>query len=405
MKRRGAGLLTLAAALALAASMLAAQPRAPGGDAAAAAERAVKTIADHRAAIRQAELRHGPWGAGLTERYGDLAEVLWASGAFRESLATWNRTLQLQRIAEGPHTLDQVVTARRIANNHLRLSDWTAADRMEDYIWRLHRRPEVDAERQFAAGMYRMRWQLAYLHYSPHPGSTLGKALWLLQTMERGIGPQLSLAQRRMLVRGQASVHYHLARAWQQLVNDALAKPEAFYNPDTSRGAGQPRWAMDRSAARGEALLAGLLADYPADDPAQWRERCLALLALADWQLAFARRQTAQLTYRRAIEAAAAQDGGAALLRQQLSGPRPILPPLAALPRPNDARVLARFDVSAQGRVKNVALLDYAPVRLSKARLSRHLRAMHFRPQFVDGAAVATAGFTWRHALDSQSLR
>ena len=395
MRRRGAR--AAAAALALAAACAEAQDA--GGEPAVADE----AVRAHRFAIERAEASDGPWAESLEERYGDLGHALWRAGAYRDSLDAWRHALHLQRMAEGLHGLGQRDLARRIAENHLRLGDWDAADRVEDYIWQLHRRAGVDAAERFAAGIYRARWQMAYRHYSRSLGRYLDSAATALDELERQLAGQLSAPQRRELLRAQASVHYHLADAWRRAVERGHNPDEALESAGAARSI-RERPAPNRGALKGRERLAALEASYPAGG-AHWQDRVLALLALADWETAFISWQSATATYRRALNAAMAHGAGEGFVRAQLSKPARIVPAMPELPRARNAELKARFDVDARGRVRNVELLGWAPANLSRARLLRYVAGLRFRPRFAGGAPARTNGVNFRQALDRQALR
>ena len=389
----------LALALARAA---AAEPGETGEDPRTPA-RLAEAVRAHQNAIEQRETSDGPWAEGLQERYDDLGHALWGVGAHHRSLQAWKHALHLKRMSGGLHTLEQVALARRIGENHLRLSDWESADHMEGYIWTLHRRDGSDPTRRFEAGIYRARWQLSYQNYSPHPGTYLNQALWLLDELE-GADASRDLPQRRALLRAQASVHHHLAQIWQQALQGRQSLHGQFQPNGAAASSGRERPAPNRSAPQGRKHLRRLLESYP-NDAAHWRDRTLAHLALADWEMAFISKQVASATYHEARAAASTHADRADFVRQQLSQPVPVVPAMPPLPRAHNAELLARFDVSAGGRVRHVSLLDYAPKDLSETRLRRYLSRLPFRPRFSGGQPVHTTGFKWRHTLDRQDLR
>ncbi len=147
--------------------------------------------------------------------------------------------------------------------------------------------------------------------------------------------------------------------------------------------------------------LSDLLAKSPAADAT---ERGLSLASLGDWATAHEQTEAARGYYTRAYSVL----GAAGAEPERVFGaPRMIdfVAPLDAADR--DTRggayrlgtIVVAFDVSADGRARNVHTAEADPKGVVDAAYEARIRATHFRPRLADGAPVATSGVQFTHAF------
>ena len=132
-------------------------------------------------------------------------------------------------------------------------------------------------------------------------------------------------------------------------------------------------------------------------------ERALSLALVGDWELAARREESALALYGEAYAVLSASDPAAADALFESPAVINFIPP----PSPVDlsgsvsdfawGEITAQFEVTANGRARNVEILEALPANLMEARYRRRLRETYFRPRLADGVPAETASVRFTH--------
>lgn len=368
---------------------------------------------DYAAAIENAQLAGGPYQPGLEEPLRDLARWHWARGELAEAGRQLDRALHILRINEGLRSERQLSLLRdqialsRAAGNLAQLDDRQA------YLYFLaaNGQPLVE-EDNWQATLDYLRWQREALRSDLGGDRGTQRRLQALVDLnedllesDAGAGPQaLPPARRWQLVQSQLRNLYLLQSSIPELgYAPGGLSASAFYTPGRDMDALEAeRRRLDNLRRSGMARGAALLEDFAGSQAAGSDLERGARLALADWyQWHGATGNAAQIYRQLAAELAAAGEG--ATLAQWFGEPVE-LPDNGAFwqaPAPGqaaEATVLARFTVSATGRVRDLAI-DTVPEEQASAanRLRRALRELRFRPRLEAGEPVSSAAVERRY--------
>jgi hypothetical protein len=169
---------------------------------------------------------------------------------------------------------------------------------------------------------------------------------------------------------------------------------------------------LDSFGERSLERAVAILRNYPDADP---NVRLETLLELGDWHQLADHRRDALRTYREAWQTLRSDDGRyairnvevldrpAALVTRHQSGTR-VRRASAELDRFEKYIVDLDYAVTRDGRARDVVVIESNAPKRIEIQITRDLKSTKFRPRFVDGEPVDTAGMHQRQKYYSTQL-
>ncbi|MEM0955704.1 MAG: hypothetical protein AAGI24_16300 [Pseudomonadota bacterium] len=357
--------------------------------------------------IRDKTYESGPYGPGIAETVEDAGRYFLSRGDYNTAIQQWRRAVHLIRVNDGLYSQRQLPLLERLLETYLALGDYERADETESYLHFLSQKnyAEDDSE-QLQATLRWLNWQRQ--QWLRNPDVTQPRLLlqqWRMLTelvkerdAEESTLAKLTLAEREALVQAQLSVlllasatDFGLDRETDLLMGSRMGdRPQQLTMEET-----QIRNLQESGYSRGRGRLQRLLARQRkgGDKAAQAR----TLLALGDWHIWFDSPGRAAERYRESWDLLT--ETGDVEQRQRWFGAPVELPENGVfwagpgtLPEYEAQALLQiQFDVTPQGRVRELALIDTPEQESGRASvLLRQMRSMRFRPRLADGEAVIT---------------
>lgn len=346
----------------------------------------------------------GPYAASLAEPLAALARLQEQQGNLLQSRRLYERALHLVRVNEGLYSERQIPILQQLFGAYRQAGDMQTLDMRYDYYFRLYGAGQAPyTALRLGATLEYLRWQREAL---------------LLELDDENSGRLLALYNLNKdvldAVSEQEGVAYPLYKSLvlSQLSNLYLARH--LYRPELQSANEVPQhltagaweqqntneYRLDRiqrgAVSKGRGLLEDLIARTPPGDAV---ELASIYLELGDWNQWNDRRTDADVAYRRAI-GLLADANEQALLAQWFDTPRE-LPVNGVFQRPRATQepqalvVQASFDVSAEGRARNIETRIEGDGEESRAgRLRRELADVRFRPAYREGEPDALEGLS-----------
>jgi TonB family protein len=136
---------------------------------------------------------------------------------------------------------------------------------------------------------------------------------------------------------------------------------------------------------------------------------------IGDWEVAFAKVDYNGAEYRRSWLLLGDVQDGEKYRKQWFTGPNYVLREPVSLaglsqePNAPSGHVIVKFDLDKSGHASNVAIVESDPPGFKDEAVIRHIRRSRFRPQMVDGEAVARESlalqFNYRYAPNATSSK
>lgn len=365
--------------------------------------------AEYEQQLLEMEQQGGPYAAALAEPLAALARLQEQQGDIPQSRRLYERALHLVRVNEGLYSERQIPILRQLLGSYRQSGDMQALDTRYDYYFRLYgagQPPYTDL--RLGATLEYLRWQreALLLELDPEQSGRLLSLYNLNQKVLDAVASEDSAPYPlyRRLILSQLSNLYLLQHIYRPELQSGNDVPQHF-----NAGAWEPKETneyrlelLQRGAVtRGRDLLDELIARTPAGDRV---ELALNYLELGDWNQWNDKRSEADAAYRRVIGLLAEADE-AALSGQWLDTPRELpdngvfrLPQTADDPR--EAVVQASFDVSAEGRARNIeARAENEDDDKKTGRFRRELADVRFRPAYREGKPGVVQGVSRRYEL------
>lgn len=353
--------------------------------------------------IREAEYVNGPYGQGIAETLLDAANYFASRGDYRSALAHWRRTVHLVRVNEGLYSPLQLPALNSQLDMHLRLGDFESAGEVKSYLYFLARRRYAPGDPELvAATVDWIEWRRQQWLREPNPEQPR-ELLSLWRELDRHTQEDeekiLGLPELAALTYAQINVLYVIGtgdfgidRETEMMLGRGAASAEAALDIDRA----QIQALQDAAYARGRQRLEVLLERAAAAGDVA--EQARANRALGDWYLWYGSSKRAAPHYRDSWNQLA-ELGELDLQRDWYAVPVELpagnimwVPP-SPQDDESDALVIARFDVDARGRARNVDTEPLDPDDEAQGfRLTRLLRDSRFRPRLEAGEIVATEG-------------
>lgn len=400
---------------------------------AAEATRRQQSIAHYERQIREREAEHGVYDPATGEYLLAVGLVHQQAGNHSEAVRAFNRALQIKRVNEGLHGAGQVIILEQLLKSNIAAAAWEEVDRnYHQLLWVHKRNYDLGDPRLLPVIDMVGRWKLkAYKEDLLEDSAirTLGESEKLFSGVIAILQSQYGEHDPRLIdpLYGRALTNYQYA------IEVANAPQEEFHGvgsptrtqvicrtiptpnggarricntirvPDptyyASQSSNQDFAVAQRIATVGRSLKQ-IVEIHETRPDLSVASHARALAHLADWRLLRGKRMTAYENYKTAYRLLADAGDQEALISELFGAPRHL--PALRLPLPQvdkkleeekkTTTVLASFDVSGNGRPKNIRIIESDPENATSARrrAKKTIRARLYRPRFENGEPVAT---------------
>jgi hypothetical protein len=362
-------------------------------------------------AIANLEAEYGPYHGGLSQHLMTLGENYQSRGNHDDAAEVFRRAMHVSRIGEGLYSLSQVPMLERLIESNVASGDWESASESHHYLYWLHRRNFGEEDPRMLPVITKLsNWHLNA--YALDVGSGLFQHLinaHNLYSMAVSIIDQNYGQNDLRLVgalRGLTVSNYYLATY--QASSAKKTDFEAGFGNSKSNADEKARLEQYilNSFSSGKRAISRIRNVYAANPESPAEAEIQAQIELADWNLLFNRWHTAMDMYQQAYDNLAANEETKSKAQEFFGRPiaLPDLPLLKGnLDTANDAQeyVLVKFDVTPNGRARNIEILESYPedsVR-NRSRVRKALKASKFRPRFENGAPAITERMVHRYVF------
>ena len=415
-----------------AAEVTAAEATSAEATAAATAQRE-QSIARYERQIREREAEHGVYDPATGEYLLSVGLVHQQEGNHSEAVQAFNRALQIKRVNEGLHGAGQVIILEQLLKSNIAAAAWEEVDRnYHQLLWVHKRNYDLGDPRLLPVIDMVGRWKLkAYKEDLLEDSAikTIGESEKLFSGVIAILQRQYGEHDPRLIdpLYGRALTNYQYA------IEVANAPQEEFHGagsptrtqvicrtiptpnggarricntirvPDPTYYASQSRnqdFAVAQRIATVGRSLKQIVKIHEARPDLPVASHARALAHLADWFMLRGKRMTAYENYKTAYQLLADAGEHEAVIEELFGAPRHL--PALRLPLPQvdkkleeekkTTTVLASFDVSGNGRPKNIRIIESDPENATSARrrAKKTIRARLYRPRFENGEPVAT---------------
>ena len=363
----------------------------------------MSSIRQYQEAVLSIESTAGAWSSELIEELFSLGNLQQQQGDHLAAIATFDRAIHVNRINSGLHTLDQIATVERMIDSHIAIDNWEQADLYNNYLFYIQQKAYGTNDPRLIPVLNRLaNWHIQAFNvgYGEPLGLRLSTAQILFHAAARMVNFHFGHDDERFvaLLRNLASTAYLVTRYPEYLTE--LNRPEIRMSQDALRQRFSDSGSdTARGYSAGHQALAEIVEHYRVQ-PDKTIELAEAIAHLADWNLLFERRRSANALYAEAWQLLADLENGGELILRLFGQVVPIpafmeqptnLDPSSSESREGGALEYSyadlAFDVTAQGRVRNVRVLqEETPENETQLnRLRREIRTSYFRPVIVDG--------------------
>jgi hypothetical protein len=406
------GCLTLAAATSgalpvCAQSLLDTLPKSADSEPAKVDTEQTLAIRAFEMAIGQLESEGGAYAAGIAEQVLGLAQLLQQQDRHLEAADWLKRGIHVARISGGLYSREQIPLLRAQIKSLVALGEYAAVDERQRYLYRVERQVLGEGLASANALMRQGEWQRDAFLLGIDEAEAAPQRLLIMWDVYR-----LALNQ---LIGVYGSNKPALEPALEGMLTSQylIAGFRGYQQGFTSRSDELRLTAYTSEAyKRGKSVLRALMELHAANNGDDATARARDLQRLGDWSWWFGNRREAMQPYSEAWDLAMTTDPSGDLVAELFATPAPLpdVEGIASVPEPtprDSGELVLSFGVSSSGRVTDLERLRAPDVEDSDPidKLERLVRGIRFRPQIVDGEAVATEGMVWSFdAEDWQTL-
>lgn len=367
---------------------------------------------DYQAHIESLEGEFGPYHNQLSEHLVGLGLSQQANGEHESAVGTFSRAMHVSRINGGLYSLNQVPILERLIESYVAQGQWEDASNSHEYLYWLHRRNYGENDPRMLPAIEKMsKWHLQA--YSLNIGSGLFHHLinahnlfnLAVNIIDGSPEEKFDENEARLVnaLRGLTVSNYYLATFQaSSLSRKSRMGGEKPTQDDQIR---LEQYIMNSYSSGKKAILR--IQDVYASNPDSYPTGALeAQVELADWHLLFNRWHTAMDIYQETYDAMAQDPSTEAKAKELFSKPvalpdMPLLNTKVDNNQLSDEYVLVHFDVSANGRARNIEIVESNPpenVR-NRSKVRKALKYAKFRPRFEGGVPVITQKLTHRYVF------
>ena len=373
-----------------------------------------ETIQRYVLAIEMIENTGGVWDSQLVEQLSTLGNLQQQRLNHPAAIEAYRRAIQINRIAQGLHTPDQIPFLENMIDSLVAAEEWEQADLYSDYLFFIqHKAYGINDPRLIPALERLASWNIRAfnLGYGDHLGARLSNAQMLLSAGLRAVVAHYGRQDERFLkyLKDLARSAYYVKMYPEYLAG--LDQPEFRARQENLRQKLNSFTIYPRSFSLGEAALKDIIT-YHIQENGSVFSIAEAITHLADWYLLFDRRSNAQSRYLQAWSLLSTEPDGDQL-KEKLFGRVVLLPTFMEIPKNLEMRASipkvrsnltystadVSFSVSITGGVRDLNVLTEENDENANllSRLRRSIRFSKFRPVIENGRPVHSAGHVFRY--------
>ncbi len=373
-----------------------------------------ETLQRYVLAIEMIEDTGGVWDSQLVEQLSTLGNLQQQRLNHPAAIEAYRRAIQINRIAQGLHTPDQIPFLENMIDSLVAAEDWEQADLYSDYLFFVqHKAYGINDPRLIPALERLASWNIRAfnLGYGDQLGARLSTAQMLLSAGLRAVVAHYGRRDERFLqyLKDLARSAYYVKMYPEYLAG--LDQPEFRARQENLRQKLNSNTIYPRSFSLGEAALKDII-NYHIQENGSVFLIAEAITHLADWYLLFDRRSNAQNRYLQAWSLLSTEPNGDQL-KEKLFGHVVPLPTFMEGPKNLEMRASipkvrsnlkystadVSFSVSITGGVRDLDVLTEENDENANllSRLRRSIRFSKFRPVIENGQPVHSAGHVFRY--------
>lgn len=370
----------------------------------------LESIREYEAVVADIEITGGVWDRGLIEELTALGSLQQQQGDHPEAIETFGRTIYINRINTGLHSLEQIPSVEHLIESYMAVGNLEQADLYNNYLFYVQQKAYGANDPRIIPVLDRLaKWNIyAFnLGYGEALGMRLSTAMILFNAAARMVGMHYGNNDERYVeyMRGIANSAYLVAlnpelmaelnrpknRNLQQMLRNKLNEIQTAELP--------------KGFTAGARALSTVVNFYRAQEKSVG-EVARALVDLGDWYLLFERRRAATEFYTEAWQLLSAIEDGDSQIQQLFDQVVPV--PTFVNQTANFADVTDTrssgfadfvFDVTVFGGVRNIQMLsEESPQNASLlSQIRRRLRNTTYRPIIKQGRPVHSSGNHFRY--------
>ena len=373
-----------------------------------------KIVERYSLAIQMIEGNGGVWDSQLVEQLSTLGNLQQQRLNHPAAIEAFRRAIQINRIAQGLHTPDQIPFLENMIDSLVATEDWEQADLYSDYLFFVqHKTYGINDPRLIPALQRLASWNIRAfnLGYGDQLGARLSTAQMLLSAGLRSVVTHYGQRDERTLqyLRDLARSAYYVKMYPEYLAG--MDQPEFRARQENLRQKLNSRTIYPRSFSLGEAALKDII-NYHIQKNGSVFLIAEAITHLADWYLIFDRRSNAQNRYLQAWSLLSTESDGDQL-KEKLFGRVVPLPTFMDGPKNLEMRAPipkvrsnlknstadVSFSVTITGGVRDLDVLTEENEENANllSRLRRSVRFSKFRPVIENGRPVHSVGHVFRY--------
>lgn len=389
--------------------------KAAGTDPATALQQQ-RSIEKYQRLITDLESKHGVYDSAIGEAQLSLGEIYRQQGKYQKALAAFKQALQINRVNEGLHNLNQISIIELIIDSNYALRDWEKLNENYRYLYWVYRRNYGDGDNSLLPVIERIgRWHLKASYFT-----TAGTSLGHLVKADDLYDSAVEIATRNDGDKDKALINalYHTAVIDYLIATDIQDKFKFSYKDIREamipNGRSTPymneiavrEYYFNQSFFKGKRAIERILDIYAEDQPSSVIDYAQALIFYGDYLLALRRKFDAMKRYRQAYDVLVKNDADLDEINELLGEPKPLKnlnppgddePDIAA----NMAYVDAVFDVPGNGWPNNIRIINSNPQDPKMQRRGElAIAGTRYRPRFEGGKPVATSGVKLRYVFN-----
>jgi TonB family protein len=355
-------------------------------------------VAEQQKLVTRAEEQFGKRSRQAAEAYMDLAEAQRRAGDHAAAEKTYLAAIEVYHALDGPFTPLAIEPLTALGDNYRENNDYMRAvtayteardvDRRvygllsEDQIPLLDRITDVMLELNKPADAEEAQLDALRIVERSHPPES-DEALAALYKYAGWLREQGRFQEERdQYMRALRTVHDHYGKDDAHEVPALLGIGNSFrvQRIPEPQGAGSLHDALQ------------ILTMHGSNDKLALAE---TLRDIGDWEVAFSKVEYDGSEYRRSWQYLGEMADGDKYRKQWYSGPNYVLREPVSLaglsqePSAPAGHVIVKFDLDKTGHASNISIVESDPPGFKDEAVIRHIRRSRFRPQMVDGVAVA----------------
>ncbi len=350
--------------------------------------------------LRTVEAAHHRYHPELVRPLLLLGDARFGQANYPGALESYSQAVQVSRVSGGLFTPNQVEAVYKQSEALQRLGDGEAATRREEYAYEVLLRAYGTDNEAMLPGVFRLaRW------YKDAYNIFAARALYQQALKIYGANDKAGTPRAIPALQGLAET-YRMER-FPPFYLDDQELPSRFATRSSGRFANYELPLQINSFPVAERALQEVIRIRQKDANTGPTPVSEAILDLADWHLMWEHFRKAHTLYEHVyarFEKVGTVDAAAYFAEPMLlhfaapKDPRP--PPAGERDKRTAGFVEVQFQVSANGSVRNMAVVASEPEGLMDFPVRRSLRGARYRPAMVDGKAVPFEEEIYRHEFN-----